>query len=39
MVLSGRGENKLHEVLHIKLLESNHLGDAGVVVKTIVKCI
>lgn len=32
-MLSGSGENKVHEVLHIKRLESNHLGDVGIDVK------
>ena len=35
MVLSGHGENKVHEVLHIKHSEGNRLGDVGVIVKTI----
>jgi len=38
-MLSGHGENKVHEVMHIKHLEGSHLGDVGIDVKTVLKCI
>lgn len=38
MVLSGHGKWKVHGLLHMKRLESSHLVDMGVDVKTVLKC-